>query len=228
MAAVVGVMDHPRLRLAAADRHHQGVDGELGGASIAHRPADHAPGVAVDDSGQVQLAFAGRELGQVGDPTLIRPGRREVATEQIRRRRAVTAGGPPRPLAGTTDAADPVLAHQPGHALVIGRDTATRELAQHPHAPIGAAGGLVDLDDLHEQTVVGELSRGRPPRAPGVEARACHHPGQPAQPRHRVVRLMIPDETAAAHRIVSRAKYAAALRRISRSTRRSATSVSAA
>ena len=65
LTAPVGVVHQPDLGTALPDRHLQGVDDELGAHVLGHRPADAATAEAVDDDGEVELAFPRLNLGQV-------------------------------------------------------------------------------------------------------------------------------------------------------------------
>jgi hypothetical protein len=60
------------------DAQHQAgahVRGEL--------PADDHPAVAVEDEAQVDEVVPGADVGDVGDPFLVRPGRDEVALREV-------------------------------------------------------------------------------------------------------------------------------------------------
>ena len=67
LAAAIGVMDDFAVRVASSQRHHQGVDDDVGGGPLRHRPAGQTSIVEVEDAGQVELAVAAGELGDVGD-----------------------------------------------------------------------------------------------------------------------------------------------------------------
>src|SRR5215217_1700455 len=65
LAAVVGVMDQAWGGVALGDGHVQGVQDQLGGQVLSHRPADDPPGERVEDHGEVQPALTGALLGDV-------------------------------------------------------------------------------------------------------------------------------------------------------------------
>jgi hypothetical protein len=68
---------------ALAERHPQRVEHQ-GGAHVAGElPADDAAAVGVDDEREEHQALPAAQVGQVGDPQLIRPRRSEVALHQI-------------------------------------------------------------------------------------------------------------------------------------------------
>src|SRR5580704_1718048 len=68
LAAAVGVEDHARLGITGGDRVGQRVADQLGAQVIGHGKPDDAPGGDVDDSGQVQPAFPGGDIGDVAAP----------------------------------------------------------------------------------------------------------------------------------------------------------------
>ena len=58
-------------------------------------PADDAAVVQVTDAGEVELAVTGGELGDIGDPSLVRCRGREVAVQQVRQPAGVGPATPP-------------------------------------------------------------------------------------------------------------------------------------
>ena len=60
--AAVGMMDQPWRGPLTLGGHVQRVECDLGMQGLAHRPADDLAGVQVEDRGQVQPAFAGRDV----------------------------------------------------------------------------------------------------------------------------------------------------------------------
>ena len=84
----------------------------------ADRVADHPARPGVEDDGEIDEAGRDGDIGDVGDPELVRPVRRHVLGK-IREDRPVmvaVGGGDKAPAA---PAAEGVLAHQPAHLLVI-------------------------------------------------------------------------------------------------------------
>jgi hypothetical protein len=65
-------MHDPMIRSTSFERHHERIGDELTIRRGAHRPADHATRPQVDDTREMQPAFAGAELGDVRRPHLIR------------------------------------------------------------------------------------------------------------------------------------------------------------
>src|SRR2546423_1484063 len=85
---------------------------------VAHRPADDAAAVGVEYDREKQPALTGRQVGDVGEPQLVRPSGGEAATDEVRRRRRSGIGDRgTAPLPAPRDAFQLELAHQAGDAL---------------------------------------------------------------------------------------------------------------
>ena len=107
------MVDQPvGIRGRASERHGQRIDDELGVLMFVHRPADDAAMAQVADAGQVQLALAGRELGDVGHPPQVRTLDCEDPLQMVGGRGDVGASTPPALASVSTDEA--VLTHDPG------------------------------------------------------------------------------------------------------------------
>ena len=65
------MVDAPWRRSAQGDGHVQGADRQVPLQAIADSPADYAPGVEVENDGQVQPTFAGPDVADVACPFLI-------------------------------------------------------------------------------------------------------------------------------------------------------------
>jgi hypothetical protein len=70
--AAVAAMDQAVGVGGAPEGHRQRVDDEQRVLVFVHRPSDDAAMAQVADGGEVELAFAGGELGDVGDPPQVR------------------------------------------------------------------------------------------------------------------------------------------------------------
>ncbi|MCU1367530.1 MAG: hypothetical protein JWN39_3169, partial [Ilumatobacteraceae bacterium] len=221
LRAVIGVMNDIIGVPGAGQRHRQRGHGQDRVLGVAGVPTDDAVMEQITDPGQMQLALSGREHREIRDPSLVRGGSDEVTTEQVLGRVTVVAGLLPS-FAGMR-ATQTVDAHDPGHTRTRDAHTTTTELALHAWDPVGATRGVVDLDDLGEQHGIGEFACSRGPRRPRIERRS-RDLDQATHPLDRELGLVVLDEAEADHRIVSRAKYAAARRRISLSVRSSITS----
>ena len=137
--------------------------------------------------------FPAPEVGQIGDPQLVRRAGREVALHEIGPAvgQRVRSGGPPR-LAAPLGALDTVGAHQPLHPAA--RHPLAFPEQRLPGAPIavGLVVGGVDLADPAEQA-----ARPRPPGpsarpAPVGSRRTPTRPGsgRSARPRSRLAVLV--------------------------------------
>jgi hypothetical protein len=95
------------LRLSTPpDRHDQSVRDQLSHHRGAHRPADNAAGEEIDDDGNIEPALGRPEIGEVGNPLLVRLLGLELAVEEIgwHRDRGAFTGiyrTPPPPWSGT-------------------------------------------------------------------------------------------------------------------------------
>src|SRR5690606_1550081 len=185
----------------------------------ARGPAHDLPRVQVHHRRQVQPALVGADVGDVGDPDLVRRVRSEVAVQHI-----VDHADRATPMAGLAPVADlraqPFGLHQPLYAVAAAGlarfAQVQRDLAVAVHASAGQPGVL----DQPKQPLILTLTQaGRLPN-PGVVAAPVHaeHPAHRDQSELADMR---------AHERVLRpyplAKYAAAFFRMSRSsvTRRS-------
>jgi len=121
----------------APEGHRQRVDDEQRVLVFVHRPADGAAMAQVADGGEVELALAGGELGDVGDPAQVRSLGTEHSLQPIGCRGDVEAAAPPL-LAGV-GADEAVLTHDPGDSPTRhGQAASTCQLAPHPWPPVGA------------------------------------------------------------------------------------------
>jgi len=116
LAALVGMVQQGIGLAAPPDRHDQGVGDELGRHGVAHRPADDAARVQVDHGRNIQPAFGGPDVGEVGHPFTVRRVGGELAIEHIagdHRPFAIVPGQPTPPWPRLQR----LLAHQPFDAV---------------------------------------------------------------------------------------------------------------
>lgn len=73
----------PGIRVAAPQRHLQGIDDQIGAHVIGDRPPYDPPGECVEDSAAINLSSRGRMLCDVGAPDLIRPLGDEPAGDEV-------------------------------------------------------------------------------------------------------------------------------------------------
>ncbi len=76
--AAVGVMNQPGGNTAPLDGHAQSADGEFRFQSSFERPADHQTRIGIQDHGQIHELLPQTEVGEIGNPELIRRHRHEV------------------------------------------------------------------------------------------------------------------------------------------------------
>jgi hypothetical protein len=167
---------------------------------VGHRPADDPAGEGVQHDRQVQPAFAGALLGDVGHPQPIRCWWGEVPLDQVRcwdsLRVAAGQTAQPAPMA----ALEARGTHQPGHPLAANVHLqAQPQLGMHAWGAIGPAAAGMDLSDLLGERLVGRCPLRQRPTRPGVIARACHtqHAGKTED---TVVGFLLIDQPIATHR----------------------------
>lgn len=128
--------------------HRERFNGQGLCGSAIHRPAHNSPGVQVHDRRQVQPAFTGRDVGNVGHPALIRLFGAEVTLElvglDVLKRPAA-----PCALAQYLHAGlEPCLAHQSRDPAPTVRSTTLSELDVDTRIPIGPVTHRVDRLNL--------------------------------------------------------------------------------
>jgi hypothetical protein len=69
----------------APDRHDERIGDELRRHLGLHRPTDDPPREQVHNGGKVQPAFGRPDIGEVSDPLVVWPLRRELPIEGVRR-----------------------------------------------------------------------------------------------------------------------------------------------
>ena len=80
----VRVMNAARWRLGQVDGHLQRPDGEVAFHAVADGPTDHAPGIKIDENGEVKPALAGPDIADIAGPFLVGACCREILIEQVR------------------------------------------------------------------------------------------------------------------------------------------------
>ena len=71
------------LRLPGVQGLLQGIQNKVRVHGAAHSPTHNAPGVYVDDEGDVQPALPGRYISEIADPRLIRSLRVEPPVDTV-------------------------------------------------------------------------------------------------------------------------------------------------
>lgn len=204
----------------APQRHQQCIEHQSSVDATAHGPPHHLAREQIDHDGQVQPALMGTDVGDVGDPTLVRLGRRELAQQVVWRNHGRLAN-----------------AHA-GSASIVGLRAQPFELEQSCHTMLAAA--LTQIAHVQRQLAIAVhtatlepslLEQARQPQIvlgswavwlspPGVVAAGVHLYHLAHAP-HAVLMLVALDECVLHPDCL--AKYAAAFFRMSRSsvTRRS-------
>src|ERR1700758_3280837 len=114
---------------------------------IRHRPTDDLSAVEIHHCGQIKPALIGLNVGDVGEPDLVRRGR-EV----------VTAVGSAPPSWPRHDGPDTVAAHQSLDAASARAAALSPQLGMDARAAIAAIGVAVNpLDVIDELTIGGGL-----------------------------------------------------------------------
>jgi hypothetical protein len=158
---VVGVDDGAGRGLPGGACLGEGVVDQGCFAAPVDGPADHLPGVQVEHDAAVDLALAGRMLGDVGEPQLVGRGGSELALDEV-----LAGGGVLEVLdacAWSGQAADPQLAHDLFHQLGV-HDQSLLDLqgGPDPQAAVGAPGPGVDVGDGVGEQQAADLAVVRP------------------------------------------------------------------
>jgi hypothetical protein len=169
------VCDQARAWSAQAVGHLERVEHEFGAHVRSELPADDPTAVAVEDEGEVDEAVPGADVGQVGDPLLVRVGCREVPLQEVARPFGRGLVWDRRPLLRAAQLPDQaVLTHDARDLVAADLDVTPAQflprLASAVHASATAAGRL----DRDQQLPVGELAPGRLPGSARV-VRAHRH-----------------------------------------------------
>lgn len=150
-------MDQIPVRAAPSERHDQGVDNDVGGLAVRHRPTGDAAVMKVENAGEEEFAVAAFELGDVRDPSLVRRCRAEVPSDQIRPRRRVRLLAWP-PFLAAVHADEAAFGHDPSDPFAADTSITMLELPQHPRSAIGALRGDMDVVDLVRQIDIGQVA----------------------------------------------------------------------
>ena len=177
LAALVGVHHDARSRLAPPCRRHQGLQHQVAGHRRRRGPTHDLPRVQVHHRRQEQPALVGADVGDVGDPDLVRRVGGEVAVEHVvdRTHRATAMSR----LAPVADLRPQTLGlHQPLHAVAAAGLARFAQVKRDLAVAIHATAGQPEVLDQPKQPLILALTQaGRLPD-PGVVAAAVHaqHP----------------------------------------------------
>ena len=124
LTATIGMVDQPCCRTAHGQGFAQSGESQIPMQPVTCCPADDPACEQIDDNGEIQPAFAGPHVGDVGTPLLVGPCCREVLIKQVRRDRpsVMAIRGPLEPpLLSSPEA---VVVHQPGDPAATDREAA--------------------------------------------------------------------------------------------------------
>ena len=150
MASPVRVADRVLARGERPARVLQGAVGERRARAPSDPPCHDEAVVAVDDRAEVRLLLAGQlELGDVGEPQLVRRVRVEVAPHQVGGRvRYLPLVGVVAPLPLQVGDLAALFGHQPAHDLLADDDAAFPQLVVHVPVAPRAAGAVEYPPDI--------------------------------------------------------------------------------
>src|SRR3954469_6399613 len=208
LAAAIGVMDQPCCRTAHGQGFAQSGKSQVAMQPVAGCPANDPACEQVDNDGEVEPAFAGPHIGDVGAPLLIGPCCREVLIEQVRRDwpGVMAVRGPLEP--SLLPSLQAVVAHQPGYPAATDPQAGVLQFPRHPGTAIGGVREGKGRPDMRQQHHVVALAAAGWPTSPG-EIAALADAEHTAQAVDREFRFRPIDEREP-HRLPSRTKKAVA------------------
>ena len=127
----------PSGRLPGGDRHVEGLDAELGSEMVFESPADGLAREGVEDGGEEDEGFAQADVGDVGDPDLVRPRGDETADQVGHDAESVPAVGGLGHEGALAQGEQIVLAHQAQNPLSVHLEALPLELRGHRAVAIG-------------------------------------------------------------------------------------------
>src|SRR3954454_7700353 len=169
LTTLIRVMNDSLMRFSLLESHIESRGHQFGAEMVLHGPAHDFAAPDINDHCQIQKVLArGRNVGDVGDPELIRSRGREVPLDQIggRPRRAILLRGP-RPFAAA-DAHELVLSHQTSDSLASDRTSFGLQLLVDARGSIGSARPPINRFDLLAEHLVVLPPLGTPPVFPRV------------------------------------------------------------
>ena len=215
----IGVMKQAGGRPSAGDGLHEGRPHQVSCHPGVHRMADHLAGEQILDAGEIEPAFRGRHVRDVGDPGLVRSGRDKRLGQDIRchRQGMMRFSGRPEPphlLAAKSQLlTEPLDAPNPGSKAVLA------QFGLQPFRAIRLAAAPMGRLDRHLQPRVLLGAHRGAAGAPGVVPASGYVQGS-TQDGERILK------TQRRHQCVpgscAFAKYAVAFFKMSRSIRASA------
>ncbi len=156
LAASIRVMDEPRRWPSAEPCHRQRIGHDVGRHARLDRPAHDLAVEEIQNDRQVQPAFIGPDVREIGAPSLVRRRRLEVSVEQIRRHRQRMPGICRCLVAPLVPSPDAVLAHQPLNPLLADWKATPPNLFEDSRRSIGAFELGMNGADHRQQLRIGQ------------------------------------------------------------------------
>ncbi len=119
------------LRLTGIQSLLERVQNEVGAHRIAHTPPNDAAGKDVDHEGDIQPALPSRNVGEVRDPQLVRPGGAELSIDPIQRAWRVAVADRRSHNLAASHALNAQPAHQALDRTAGDAEPLTHQLAPH-------------------------------------------------------------------------------------------------
>ena len=168
LRSLVRMVNDP-FRPASPDRHVQGIDHQLGPQVGCHRPAHHAAAEGIHHYGQIQKPRPGPDVGNIGNPELVRPVRRKVTIHQIR-------GSARPPLASDASSEFAGVGSPPPLPPLSSDAPPACEKHTGPHSPVRLGfSALHRCLDSNDGSSRSGISTAHPPQLePRVDAGATH------------------------------------------------------
>ena len=146
-------VDNRALRAAASNSHEDRVEYEFATDRRSRSPANDHSGEKIHDHRQVKPAFPCADVGNICNPSLVRPGDIEIALQNVRKE----LGGlccrvVPYPIA--TYRANLVDAHEARHAMFATSLPSLAEIEKHARGTIDAVTGNERCADQPEEPCV--------------------------------------------------------------------------
>lgn len=191
LTALVRVV-HPALwRMALQDGHLQSLLYQRGSHVVGHGPTHDLARKQVQHRSQIQPAFGGVDVGNIGYPFPIRSGRRKILVLQI--------GGRLRPWVALRrlgkapvrfPSRDPMPAHQSRHSVPAASCSPSLQSGMDARTAVRLPTSPVFLLDLRHQGLIGLRSLAGWASTPGIVATPAHsqRPTHSPHPIHTLMR----------------------------------------
>jgi hypothetical protein len=217
LRSLIGVVNDGE-RLAPVDRHIKRVDHELFPHMVGHGPTDDATAEDVENDGKIQEPAPGRDVGDVGDPQLVRSVGGEATFHEIERRSRIAITNRRRCALAPRSTVDTAIAHQTGNSFSADTSTIVKKFCVNSRTTVRRTRTAEDrFNSIAEQRVFLRMFRRRPRRPSVIAAR--RNLEDAAHRSDGIIGLVRfhESEDRFGRSVFSRANQAAAFERISRS-----------